>query len=97
HRRVDRWHWERRKMKQNHDGDRLQAWDEWRRLRLLSIACPRKSTGVLSSGFASANSVGGMFSWTPIPPQASSISFLTKRKVNPPMSSFASGRRKREV
>jgi hypothetical protein len=84
-------------MKPNHDSDRLQAWAELSRSRPLSTVSPRKNTAVLSNGFVCANKGDGMTSWIPTPLRVSSISFLTKRKANPPRAFFVSGRRKRDI
>src|SRR5471030_2801939 len=47
------------------------------------MACPRKNTGASSSGFVYANKDGGTIRWMPTPPRATSISFLTRLRVNP--------------
>ena len=56
------------------------------------MAYPRKNTGASSNGFMGANKGDGTSRWMPTPPLASSISSLTKRKVNRRRAFFVSGR-----
>ena len=61
------------------------------------MACLRKNTGASSNGFVCANKDDGTSSWMPIPPRASSISYLTKLRVNRPRAFFVNGRLKNEI
>jgi hypothetical protein len=61
------------------------------------MACRRKNTGTSSNGFVCANKGGGTSRWMPTPWRASSISFLTKLKVNRRGACFASGRLTSEI
>ena len=56
------------------------------------MACPRENTGASSNGFVCANKCDGTSRWTRTAPRASSISFLTKPRVNRRRAFFASGR-----
>ena len=61
------------------------------------MACPRKNIGASSNGFVCANKGGGTSRWIPTLSRASSISFLTKLKVNLRGAFFVSGRFKSEI
>ena len=61
------------------------------------MACPRKITGGSSNGFVCANKGDGTSNWMPTPPRASSISCLTKLKVNRRRAFFVNGRLQSEI
>ena|ERR1035438_1688699 len=61
------------------------------------MACPQKTTGASSSGFACGNKGDGTSNWMPTPPRASSVFFLTKLKVNRRRAFFVNGRLKSEI
>src|ERR1035437_10132431 len=61
------------------------------------MACPRKTTGASSNGFGCANKGDGTSNWMPTPLRASSISYLTKLKVNRRRAFFVNGRLKSEI
>jgi len=58
---------------------------------------PRKNTGASSNGFVYGKNGDGTTRSMPTPPRASSISFLTKRKVSPRKAFFVTGHRKSEI